>query len=578
MNVWQRLAWLEWSRSVRLSGKDNHDFFWLIILFSLTLILALLLWGSREGLLTRLIDVSLGYIPQAGIPIWLTAQHSDGISRQLQQQLPFPLYPYREVEAFEIALPMNSWDADSTFRGWAVAADDPLWQLATSAHSSTTIPLDIILNEQLFTQKFNCQAYEKIIHQQLAFLPPLKQKRSTPLYCLKATNRLWLDVQVGTERREWLPFQIHWQSRIPTMEKLAFLFPLSTWHTLKLSTYFTQLRYYPEAQLTQSPRSRELIVWSDEPYSLTALQSCLGAGTVTGHRLRFAYPLPQRRVLTCLQHHQLPLKTATQEPPYALITEASESHYFDYKADYLTVRCPPTEPQCQPCETIFKASFWRDLEHTECGAEYTTVDMLALIGNYQNALTYVTDRTQLDDALATIMQLRTADNDPAFYLHPTYRDAHMRFLFLQQVVEMLKAVYSPFFLIFLSLLLIVQLGLVLTHRQHHYGILMAKGMAKRQLYYLFSSQLSFSFAVAGSLSIGLLELIRHGLGLKFANIVSHKSYSEHVSVSHFDLLPLTVFDYSIVIMIILGLSYLIAAIMFTVMIHRRTEPAYLFKF
>jgi len=576
VNVWQRLAWLEWSRSVRLSGKDNHDFFWLMILFSLTLILALLLWGSREGLLTRLIDVSLGYIPQAGIPIWLTAQHSDGIGRQLQQQL--PLYPYREVEAFEMTLPQSSWNTDATFRGWAVATDDPLWQLATSAPLSRRVPLDIILNEHLFSQNFNCQAYQKIIHQQLPFLPPLNQQHSTPLYCLKATDTLWLDVQVGTERREWLPFQIHWQSRIPTMEKLAFLFPLSTWHTLKLSTYFTQLRYYPEAQLTSEPRIRELMVWSDQAYSLTALQGCLGAGTVTGNRLRFGYPLPRSWVLACLQHHQLPLKTATQQPPYALITEASASYYFDYEDDYLTVRCPPTEPQCQPCETVFKARFWRDLEGTQCGAESTTVDILALIGNYQNALTYVTERTQLDDALATIMQLRTEHNAPAFYLHPTYQDAHMRFLFLQQVVEMLKTVYGPFFLIFLSLLLIVQLGLVLTHRQHHYGILMAKGMAKRQLYYLFSSQISFSFALAASFSIGLLELIRYGLGLKFANIVSHKPYSEHVSVSHFDLLPLTVFNYSIVIGTILGLSYLIAAIMFTVMIHRRAEPAYLFKF
>ena len=53
MNAWQKLAWIEWYRSFRLTGKDNHDFFWLALLLFLTLTLALLLWGSREGLLNN---------------------------------------------------------------------------------------------------------------------------------------------------------------------------------------------------------------------------------------------------------------------------------------------------------------------------------------------------------------------------------------------------------------------------------------------------------------------------------------------------------------------------------------------
>ncbi|EDN71593.1 hypothetical protein BGS_1209 [Beggiatoa sp. SS] len=121
-------------------GKPNRDFFWLTVLLTLTLILTMLLWGSQRGLLNKFVDVSIGYTEGAGIPIWLAADTVQGINREILKQLDFKLYPYREVEHFEVALlgknDENSeneskiWDSKQVaFTGWAVAFDDPLWKI-----------------------------------------------------------------------------------------------------------------------------------------------------------------------------------------------------------------------------------------------------------------------------------------------------------------------------------------------------------------------------------------------------------------------------------------------------------------
>jgi hypothetical protein len=74
MKLWWKLAWIEWQRSLFWHQSSKPDFFWLTLLLALTLSLALLIYGSREGLLNRFMDVSLGYVQNAGIPIWVVVK------------------------------------------------------------------------------------------------------------------------------------------------------------------------------------------------------------------------------------------------------------------------------------------------------------------------------------------------------------------------------------------------------------------------------------------------------------------------------------------------------------------------
>ena len=206
--------------------------------------------------------------------------------------------------------------------------------------------------------------------------------------------------------------------------------------------------------------------------------------------------------------------------------------------------------------------------------------MMVLIGSYQKALTYVKNRNELATYLDKITNLpqSATDSRKAFYIHPTYHDAHVRFLFIQKVIEMLKMVYSPFFLMLLLILLVVQIGIVITHRQHNYGILLAKGMSWQQIYYLILMQISLSFIIAWGSALLLIESVSSLLSWRFANIVTQKPYIDHLLVNNFDLLPLTFIDYGLVSLISLGMSYLIATAMLRRTIATQSpEPAYLFK-
>jgi hypothetical protein len=595
MNAWQKLAWIEWYRSFRLTGKDNHDFFWLALLLLLTLTLALLLWGSREGLLNKFVDVSLGRLEGVGIPIWVAANNEAGLDRHLLQVAGIQFYPYREVESFEASLPVSInpvWDNKVSFEGWAVSSVDPLWQLGVNHQTSAAttqsfpVPLKIILSNSLFKQYFNCAAYVTAVQQQLPFWSPPVTREENPLSCL-ANNILWLEVKVGTERRELLPFQIHWQSRIPTMHQLAFLLPLSTLHALKVSTYFTNLKYYPEAQIDKSPRIKELMLWTDTNEimpSVQQLKQCLKhVQSTDNNRISLVYPLPRTWVMSCIEQSGISLQSGAKQllPPYLTITEESASHYFQYdNEDHLIISCGADQPRCQPCEKVIQSPVWRSLKTTVCTQTQTIADMIVLIGSYQKALTYVKQRDELATYLEKITNLpqSATDSRKAFYIHPTYHDAHVRFLFIQKVIEMLKMVYSPFLFMLLLILLVVQIGIVITHRQHNYGILLAKGMSWQQIYYLILMQITLSFIVAWGSALLLIESVSYLLSWRFAGIVTQKPYIDHLLVNNFDLLPLTLIDYGLVSLMSLGMSYLIAIAMLKRTIATQPlEPAYLFK-
>jgi len=583
MNIW-RLAWKEWDRS--WSGQPNRDFLWLTVLLFLTLTLALLLWGGREGLLNKFVDVSVGYIEGAGIPIWLAANYTNlhGIDRNLLQELRqqnITLYPYREVEYHEVDLPKQGengpkiWasitDENVPFNGWAVSFQDPLWQMGMKTPPDSTLPLDIILNRGLFEQYFKCSAYVKALQKKHL---PIAQ--SDNLECL-ANGILWLDVKVG-RNKELHPFRIHWQPHIPTMQNLAFLFPLSTLNTLKMAKRQNAVTYYPEQAndcANQNNRVKELIIWpsqkglSDE--LMSKLSACLQNPERKHTRLTLKKPLPKTWVAECAKQNGLSIKDR-HSPPFIQITEELPQKYcFQYDTeDYLTISC---QGNCQACQAISTDK----MEDVECSDTKAKIDMIAMTGSYQKAFAYVENRYALSTQVDKIKNFRTKQGKQAFYIPSIYDDALVRFRFIDQIMGILQWASSPFFIIFLIILLLVQVGIVINHRKHNYGILLSKGVSRWQVRGIVVMQITLSFAVAMVGAMLVDEGMQWLLAGMLENVATMKPYIDHIIVGQLDLLPLSMTDYLWVGTAMLVVLYIITEISLRLMILKQErEPAYLF--
>jgi hypothetical protein len=619
MKAWQRLAWTEWHRSI-VKGKPNRDFLWLTMLLFLTLILALLLWGGREGLLNKFVDVSVGYIEEAGIPIWLTASNMRGIDRVVMertQQDNIKLYPYREVEWIDVDLPISTaenpanadegpkiWDATVLpFGGWAVSVDDPLWQMglktdaAMVSGNKSSLPLDVILNRSLFEQYFLCDVYVSALKHlpltaktpEQAFSPFTipKPSASDKLACL-ANGFLWLQVHVG-KHKELLPFRIHWQAHIPTMDKLAFLFPLSTLNTLKLAKHHDDLIYYPETQVDKTTRVKQLTLmgwWGEEAFAsdknMTTFLSCLQHTKKESNLLLLEPPLPKAWVMQCAKKSEITLQIGREKLsfPFVKITDEPKGDDFQYQADdYLTILCP-NKAACQPCETLVPLSLkqWLGKKGLKCSDTAATIDMMAANGPYQRAFAYVENRTALSTQVEKIKAFQLPQQDSkAFYIHPTYDDALVRFRFIDAIMVILKWFYSPFFLGFLIILLLVQIGIVITHRKHNYGIFLAKGLAVRQVRGMVLMQIGISVGVAMGLSVLIGEIMQWLLALQLESVTMSKPYIDHIIASHLDLLPLSWLDYMEVGFVAVFMLVVITVGLLKYMVsNRQMEPAYLF--
>ncbi len=598
MNTW-RLAWKEWHRSA-WSGQPNRDFFWFTVLLFLTLTLALLLWGGREGLLNKFVDVSVGYIEGSGIPIWLATNYTNlnGIDRNLRQELRqqnLNIYPYREVECQNLSLPKQGcqntskiWESLAVaakkeepipFYGWAVSFEDPLWKMALKKPPAVTLPLDIILNRSLFNEYFKCTSYIKALQEKhLPFPIPNSTTQSDNLACL-ANGILWLEVNVG-KNKELLPFRIHWQAHIPTMEKLAFLFPLSTLNTLKMAKRHA-INYYPEAKPNQSTRVKSLMIWAGNGglsnEKMTKLSACLQNPERRNYRLTLRQQLPKSWVTECAKQSSIPILKEGERlsPPFIQITnEQPQKYKFQYDVeDYLIIQ---GNSACQAMSTL-KNKMGNRVECSDDGKQ-AKIDMIATTGSYPKAFAYVENRSALSTQVETLKHFITKQGDKAFYIPSTYDDALVRFRFIDKIMDILKWASSPVFGLFLVILLLVQVGIVINHRKHNYGIFLSKGISSWQVRGMVLMQMTMSLAVAMFFAVLINEAMQWWLAGELESVTTTKPYIDHIIAGQLDLLPLSWDDYLMVGIVVFGLLYIITEISLRLMILRQNrEPAYLFE-
>jgi uncharacterized protein YqfA (UPF0365 family) len=92
------------------------------------------------------------------------------------------------------------------------------------------------------------------------------------------------------------------------------------------------------------------------------------------------------------------------------------------------------------------------------------------------------------------------------------------------------------------------------------------------------AQVTLSFGVASLIAVGMMQIVQGWLSVQFAKMVIQKPYIDHILVSDLTLLPLSIWDYALVAVITLLVSYLMVTLMFRHTVPgRQVEPAGLFK-
>ncbi|MBF0455480.1 MAG: hypothetical protein HQL72_11775 [Magnetococcales bacterium] len=509
----------------------GRDFAWLSLLLALVLSMALLLVGTRAGLLERFTDALLGTLRPHGVPVWAKAhwQNHDGIQSELLEQLKklekglpgeqfgVSVHPYRRLSSRtpRVSLPSEDiWDSGVPWLGWAVYPKDPLWQLELSSNgrpdelsaesSWIGLPLSVVLSEALFETQFDYNAYRAMVQ------PILRDKKlrrlpdKPPNGSIRSVlDTLWLKVQIG-DREELLPFKTRWVHHIPSMEKVSYLFPLSTYNALLANYHFPEIRYNP---------------------------TNLGRGDGASSRRLISGLYPTKAIADyalCIQREvarsgltSLPQVESSRCPKPMLPVEMGQIVGKRGKESWDTLNHDDQNQLWLPCHRLPQdnalrhalCSNWR--ENSDGSAIYVPWDVTGYGTAFEAVHVYVPDPTKLTKGIKALLALRTSDLGQALNIHPMYQDALNRFNLLSDLLTTMVPAYALTFGVFLGALLLAQIGALIGHRRHHYGILLSRGVTGLGIYAKLFWQMALATLTAGSLAVfaiipGLRYLLEDG--------------------------------------------------------------------
>ncbi|ABK45603.1 hypothetical protein Mmc1_3113 [Magnetococcus marinus MC-1] len=530
--VWFRLGFVAYRRSYACSGfgceGGGRDFAWLTLLLTLVTALALLLVTSRTSFLDRMTDALLGSLRPYGVPVWVTShwQNHDGIGRDTLAQVQslkakFPhlqVHPYRRLEGGRprINLPgTNSWSIQPKFVGWAVYPDDPLWQLSLSLEQRGQknpdwlgLPLEIVLNERLFARHFDYRAYREELLTELPAdkrytLPERIDRDNLP----GTFSTLWMRVTVG-QGEQFLPFRVRWIPHIPAMEEVAFLFPLTTYHALLAAYHLPDLKYDPLQEGGNARGDLHALYRKgfDRGGVSTYVQCIQEAVKETG-----LTGVPMISDSRCPRPESIALDTPVEG-----------------KTDWDAMAHDAIHQLWLPCHKLARDDTVRGTicpgssrRYEERQPQFVPWDVTGYGTAFATLHVYVPARS-LTDLLEQLKELRVGDNQLAFNIHPKYQDALNRFNLLNDVLTHMVPAFALVVGSLLAALLLAQIGTLLGHRKHHYGMLMTRGMTWMGIHFKVYLQMSLAMLFAGGLALwGTVELVRIYLDRQFADALAH---------------------------------------------------------
>lgn len=558
-----RLAWVEFSlpfRNLRSTAPGGRDLLWLSLLLVLVLTLGLLLLATRVGLLERFVDVFLGKAKDHGVPIWVIANPvakggAELVSNEVidsVRRVGFEMYPYREVEPsldrIELVDP-QVWrtrsDLEPGFLGWAVYHDDPLWP---GNRIQGGLPLTVVLNRALFEKYFDYDAYRDALEPLLpkAWWEELREGKGK----LPQLERIWLRIQVNRQA-SLLPFEVIWVDRIPTIQQLAFLFPLPTYHALREAANHPELRYFPEHRGKEGRRIK-MIAFRDsvDRAMLEKFREVTGGkGKASrGYQMiTFKNPRWESMIEAFANEYGLQYR----------VLESVRGHPILDRRTHLGLPC-----------SVIAAEVLRKMPKEKEGTPYCiALKNIASTGNgFLRGFVYVPDRTALSSAVYRLLKV----NDEALSIHPIYQDALNRFGFLTRMLDTLRVPYGFILLTFLLAVLGIQIGSMLGHRRQRYGIFLAKGMAWHRIYTMVYLQMVFSLVVGVLGAVSLMALAQNVVSRMVQEVANE--FRSVVNTADMELLPLSIQDYVLVSVSTLLLTLFFATVfVYSLPVRRRTQ-------
>ncbi|MEO5378534.1 MAG: ABC transporter permease [Magnetococcus sp. DMHC-6] len=560
--VWITLGHLAYWRSFACKRSacagGGRDFAWLTLLLALVISMALLLVGTRFGLLERFTDALLGTLRPYGVPIWVTShwENHEGIQKNLidhlikagtstdQQTSHLAVHPYRRMEGGrpEITLPgSSSWKNSIPFVGWAVYQSDPLWRLDTpidwneeswkTSEEWLGLPLTIVLNEALFQSNFNFDSYLEAITPILR-----KQKQSIPIrpqpnQKLRDTmDTLWINITMANEETLY-PFRIRWIPYIPTMEKIAYLFPLSTYHALLAAYHFPDLKYNPLNKGIGDIKQHDYLTNPGFPRdAISSYAACVqNAELASGLSSLPSVASSRCQPPTLPNHFKFANQVSTEETAWDTIDHD--------KNNQLWIPCHRL-PRNDTLRSTLCPSWNRDKEAS--APLFVPWDVTSYGTSFSAIKIYVPDPTRINRGIQDVLSIKTRDGRPALNIHPMYMDALNRFNLLSDMLAIMVPAYTLTFGLFLAFLLLAQMGTLISHRRQHYGILLSRGLTWSNLHAKLFFQMAITTLIGAILAVfGLVPVLRMLLDDGFKKVINN--YQDFLPPGYdFEVLPLSV--------------------------------------
>ncbi|MCP4697259.1 MAG: ABC transporter permease [Gammaproteobacteria bacterium] len=157
---------------------------------------------------------------------------------------------------------------------------------------------------------------------------------------------------------------------------------------------------------------------------------------------------------------------------------------------------------------------------------------------YMRAFVYIAERRQLSNAITALNELA----DTPLHLHPLYLDALTRFSALVEILDALGGPYMWLGFLFVLILIWVQMTTLAGHRRHYYGIFLAKGMSRRQIFFMLFFQTSLTTLIGAVPAYAAIEFTR-GKVLDYYLLPKAEKFKAVLELENLNLLPLTGWDH-----------------------------------
>jgi len=554
----------------------NRDFLWLTLLSMLVLLFALLMSSTREGLSERMVDLLLGRVPGHGIPVWVRANpYTSGgknlidssIVNQVNSMGSFEgsttnrhvpglrIYPYQEVDHISLSLPGEKlWhkhpkDPESPgFEGIAVTENDPLWTYATKCAQDKSFV--IVLNRSIFKSYFKYDAYRDRLETLLPS-PLFKKIPSKTDFLFSDNTHIWL--LVGSVK-DLLRLNVVWVDRFPIPGKFAYLFPWNHYQALEKAYQYSNIRYFPEIEQTQhQKRAKTLYLKKQIPSAnREKLAQCLRGRFVTKRGqiyMDFQRPIPEFWVNACVDDLGIDSSQIRIANPVA--GDIIQLKSFDQIA--------------LPCRKLPKDMLPFDAQN-QCD-ENPEYQFIQTLPGSPRAFVYVSDRGLLNTAIAS---LKDMDQKPLL-IPWIYADALKRFGALIQIIDILSSPYLVLFILFLVALFGVMIATLIGHRKHYYGIYLAKGMERLNIYGMLLFQIGMTLVVGMIAAAISIQCVRYLINAHFVG--ASTSFSDVMPFKTPDLLPVSLQNHILVFCAGMLIAWILTLlIMYLLPLRMKTMP------